>query len=140
MVAALDAVERRQALADLLAQGRFTLRVRGRCMAPVLRDGVRVRVDPAARLWPGDLVVFAPPTQTGLRVHRLLGWYYREGRWLAVCQADNAPRADAPVPRHRLLGRARARVPLRDRARALQRFGRFVLGRVRARLSRPPGG
>jgi signal peptidase I len=89
-----------QAAADLLQRqgGAFAISIRGACMEPVLREGDRILVEPAARLRAGDIVVFQGRRGV-LTAHRLLGCTFtpRGLRWMT--------RPDAPGPIDGLLRR-----------------------------------
>jgi hypothetical protein len=113
------------------------IRVRGRCMEPLVPDGAWVDVDGPSRFyWPGDVVVLAIPQ--GPALHRVIGGYLRGGQWQYLTQADAASWPDNAVAPAQILGKARggdcspliARVPLHHRLHALGRFLRFCVGRV----------
>jgi hypothetical protein len=117
----------------------LTCRVRGISMQPLLADGERVELARERRYWPGDVVALVSPGGHPL-VHRLLGFYPRRGRWLAVTRGDAAPAADSPVPLSALLGRVVAAegrrsglapVPWSARLLACGRFVGFLAGRLR---------
>lgn len=128
------------ALAEMAADGApLTCLVRGLSMQPLLADGERVEVARRRRYWPGDVVALVSPGGHPL-VHRLLGFYRRRGRWLAVTRGDAAPVADSPVPLSAFLGRVIAAegrhrgfatVPWSARLLACGRFVAFLLGRLR---------
>ena len=93
-----------EALRDVPAGARISIRVSGSSMAPALLDGdeivvARSRRDGGDALL-GDLVVLDLPG-AGLVVHRLL-W---RGRSVVRTSGDATRRMDAPAPRESLLGR-----------------------------------
>ena len=111
-------------LRELAAEAPISVRVSGDCMAPLLRDGVRIEIRARRLYLPGDLIAFAGARDT-LFVHRFLGYAWAR-RWVLLTQADSAPHRDAPLDPLRVLGRIcggdvsnRAiAVPLADRLRA----------------------
>ena len=82
-------------------RGRTVVRVQGRSMYPVLRNGARVEVQPVAydELRPGDLVVFSDGR--GIICHRLI----RKSRRLCYLKGDTNLWADPPVIWAQVLGR-----------------------------------
>lgn len=112
------------ALSALSAAEPLPLRVAGGCMAPALRDAAVARFTRPARVWPGDVVVFAT-TDGALVAHRLIGAL--PGR--LYTQGDHEPLPDGAFPRGRLVGRLDVEVAPADRLRALLRFAR-LLGRA----------
>lgn len=118
------------ALRELAREAPVEVRVRGGCMAPLLTDGVRVRVAAARVYWPGDVVVFRAPDGR-LLAHRLLGYRLHAGSLALVTRGDSCPVHDAPVPLGRVLGRIAAVTPgPRDRVAALRRFFGLALSRL----------
>lgn len=89
--------------AGLRQEGHLWLRVSGASMLPLLRDGDRVEIRPAAPqdLRRGDLLVFQQGEH--LVVHRLVA--RRGEEWIA--RGDNLPDRDPPIPRQAVLGRVR---------------------------------
>lgn len=94
---------RQLAEAGLRQEGRLWLRVSGASMLPLLRDGDRVEIRPAAPedLRRGDLLVFQQGEH--LVVHRLVA------RWgeAWVARGDNLPDRDPPIPPEAVLGKVR---------------------------------
>jgi hypothetical protein len=90
--AVMDALRRR---------GRTVVRVQGRSMFPILRNGMRVEVQPVAfdELRVGDLVVFYDGR--GIVCHRLL----RRANRLCYLKGDTNLWADPPVVWSQVLGR-----------------------------------
>ena len=106
------------------------VRVRGRCMEPLLADGSRVRVAPARIYWPGDVLVFQAP-EGGLLAHRLLGCRRHGGAWALVTRGDSCSMHDSPVPPARVVGRVLGvSAPPWVRAWALLSFVRLALARL----------
>ncbi len=85
----------------LKCRGRTIVRVHGRSMYPMLRNGVRVEVQAAAydELRPGDLVVYHDGC--GIICHRLIGKAHR----LCYLKGDTNLFADPPVVWSQVLGR-----------------------------------
>ena len=85
--------------------GRVRLRVSGTSMAPAIRPGDLLSVEPAdpAELSPGEIVVF---TREGrLIAHRLVGKTESVGEGFLVTRGDRARRNDSPVSGAELVGR-----------------------------------
>lgn len=133
------------ALREMTAEEPLEVETAGGCMAPLIEDGVRVRVEPRRLYWPGDVVVIQAGDE--LRAHRLIGWVPSRRGWRLVTQADALARLpgsghDDPVLRDQVLGRVVGgecateivRVPLGQRLRAIGRFGRQVVRSLRRRL------
>lgn len=118
------------ALRALLADGPLELRLNGECMAPALGDRATVRLRAVGVVWPGDVVAYARGDGR-LVVHRVVGW--RPGA--IFTQADHSDTADGAIPRADVLGSVDLAVSVRDRLRALGRFGRLVRARLRARFA-----
>jgi len=114
-----------RALAEMTAEGPVTIRVRGDCMAPGLRDGDRVEVVRRRWYWPGDVVAFQD-RRGRLTVHRVIGGRPARGGWRLLTQADAAPRADSSLPRERIVGRVQTPVSWKARLWAVGRFLRLV--------------
>lgn len=132
------------ALQALATETPLPMRVRGDCMAPLVRDGAWVAIaGPASRYWPGDVVAVRIAGR-GLALHRVLGAYRRRGEWRYLTQGDQALRPDQTVTAAEILGRIGGgdcsprlvRVPPWHRARALGRFAAFILIRGITRLRR----
>ena len=85
----------------LRRRGRTVVRVQGRSMYPILRNGTRVEVQPVAfdELEKGDLVVFYDGR--GIVCHRLL----RKANRLCYLKGDTNLWADPPVIWSQVLGR-----------------------------------
>ena len=85
----------------LQQRGRTVVRVQGRSMYPVLRNGVRVEIQPVAydELRPGDLVVFTDGR--GVICHRLI----RKSHRLCTLKGDTNLWTDPPVIWAQVLGR-----------------------------------
>jgi signal peptidase I len=81
--------------------GRVRLRVAGTSMAPAIRPGDLLSVEPAdpAELSPGEIVVFA--REGRLIAHRLVGI----GNGFLLTRGDRARRNDSPVSGAELVGR-----------------------------------
>ena len=82
-------------------RGRAIVRVQGRSMYPILRNGARVEVQPVAydELQRGDLVVFTDGR--GIVCHRLI----RRSHRLCYLKGDTNLWMDAPVVWSQVLGR-----------------------------------
>lgn len=115
----------------------IVVRVSGVCMAPLIRDGARVRVSGPARFyWPGDVVV-VPVGDRRYALHRVIGCYRRRAEWKFVTRGDGAPRPDAAVWSHEIVGRVvggecpeqAVQVPFGQRMRALWQFIGYAFGR-----------
>jgi hypothetical protein len=118
------------ALGSLLAEAPLSLRIAGSCMAPGLAHGSRTALQPAARIWPGDVVAFL--TGDGALVaHRVL--VALPGR--VYTQADRAALPDAAFPRSRLVGRLDVHVSVADRVRSIRRLLHFVARGLIRRLA-----
>ena len=85
----------------LQRRGRAVVRVGGRSMYPILRNGARVEVQPVAydELQSGDLIVFTDGR--GIVCHRLI----RRSRRLCYLKGDTNLWMDAPVVWSQILGR-----------------------------------
>ena len=85
----------------LQRRGRTIVRVHGRSMYPMLRNGVRLEVQPVAydELGPGDLVVYHDGS--GIICHRLI----RKAERLCYLKGDTNLFADPPVVWSQVLGR-----------------------------------
>jgi hypothetical protein len=137
------------ALREMAAEAPIEVETTGSCMAPLIEDGVRVRVESRRTYWPGDVVVIRAANE--LRAHRLIGWVPSRSGWRLVTQADSLSRErggghDDPVRPDQVLGRVTggecapevARIPLGARLRALRRFFRQIVRSLRHRIARPP--
>ncbi len=85
----------------LQRRGRTVVRVQGRSMYPILRNGMRIEVQPVAydELQPGDLVVFYDGR--GIVCHRLI----RKAHRLCYLKGDTNLWTDPPVVWSQVLGR-----------------------------------
>ena len=125
-------------LKALAADEPLTLNVSGQCMEPAIPDGTEIVVSPRTRYWPGDVIAFRSAAGE-LRVHRLIGYRWREGRLLLQTRADASGTLDEPFPKQRVIGRvvaatrAAALVTPRDRLKSVARFVRL---RLRGALDR----
>lgn len=126
------------ALRDIAMETPLEVVVSGVCMAPLIAEGVRLRVQPRRVYWPGDVVVVQ--VAGAFRVHRLIGWVPGRRGWLLVTQSDAVARHpegghDAPLRPEAVLGRVvggdcateTANISLAQRWRACARFGREVV-------------
>ena len=111
-------------LTSFMQEGPLTFDIKGGCMQAVLPDGSQVRVERRGWYVPGDIVTFRRG-ENGIATHRILGYVPGRGGWRILTRADEAQRADAPVPLACVLGRVTGidghayRPGLRDRLRAL---------------------
>jgi hypothetical protein len=104
------------------------VRIAGGCMAPHLADGGTVRVRPARRYWPGDVVVVRS-AEGRLLAHRLLGLRPWHGGLAWVTQGDACAAPDTPVRKGAILGRVEGESPsFPDRLRAFGRLLRRLVG------------
>lgn len=105
-----------------LHQGR-TMRFRGRggSMAPFLRDGDIVTIEPGGKPVLGQVVLTGPGDS--LILHRVVA---KRNGWIST-KGDALGRLDAPVTREQILGRAVAR-ERGGRERRLDTFWRRWLG------------
>jgi signal peptidase I len=108
--AVLDALRRR---------GRTVVRVQGRSMYPILRNGTRVEIQPVAydELEIGDLVVFYDGR--GIICHRLVGKAHR----LCYLKGDTNLWIDPPVIWSQVMGRVTRLIDGEFRIRALDTPG-----------------
>ncbi|MBI3663806.1 MAG: S24/S26 family peptidase [Acidobacteria bacterium] len=123
---------RAELLADALRSGgAVCLRVFGGSMWPWLRSGdaLSVRREEAARIHPGEIVLFV--REGRLYAHRVIRKSWHEGRAVLVTKGDALPRADAPLAAGELLGRV-FRVRRGAREFALDSPQRRTLGRAAA--------
>ena len=106
---------------------------------PLFGDGDLVQVRRASVYWPGDLVVI-PVVAGKLMVHRLLGYYLKNGRCKAITKGDNRTTPDAAVAPGSIVGRVIDLAPfvsnnrlttIRDRLKAMSAFLRVVASRLR---------
>lgn len=104
--------------------------VTGESMAPLLRDGDRVRVRAEARPRFGDVVVVR--AGSGMVVHRLVG--LRDGR--LVLHGDNVPASDPPLMASSVIGVVTAVESRRGPWRRLDTAGERVLAHATAVLAR----
>lgn len=139
------------AVRDLAAEAPVDATVRGGSMAPLLRDGDRVRIARARLYLPGDVVAFHAGDGR-IVAHRLLGYRLHHGRLAGVTRGDAISQVDPPVPFGQLLGRVVSRAvsgsgpaplvswSLRFAAiAAYAGYVRLVLGRVVRRVVRRRG-
>ena len=105
---------------ELASAAPVAVRIKGRCMAPVLADGATIAVRARFAL-PGDVIVFRTPAGD-LAAHRLLGWRRRG----LVTKGDHADSHDAPVRAEHVIGVAHLRIGMRDRLRALASFAQIA--------------
>jgi hypothetical protein len=116
----------------------LSVTVKGVCMMPWIETGSRVDISPASFYWPGDVVV-ALSNDSHFLVHRVIGGYWRSGKFKVLTQADSALRPDMAVLPGDILGRVTGgschphavSIPVTHRLKALLRFGRFISKRVR---------
>jgi hypothetical protein len=143
---------------EILAGGNdLTVRVTGRSMAPCLRDGDVVTLQPvaASKVRPGDLVLFQPDAGAPM-LHRVIRRSRsRDGRLLFRTMGDALCTLDHPFSEDALLGVAVALrremagggeriVPLdaplvRLRGRVTALLARWGFRRLRRARSIPPG-
>ena len=134
-----------EALREVAAANPLSVRVSGDCMAPLVRDGAKVRVSGPARFyWPGDVVAVLTG-RPGLALHRVIGCYRRDGRWRFITQGDKTAWPDTGVSSRQILGRVcggecserLVRIPLRSRLWALARFVGYAVNiNIARRISR----
>ena len=105
-----------------IASDELQLTVQGDCMTPSLGNGERIEITGARFYWPGDILVYRD--QYGrLLVHRLLGYYRRNGAWKYLIQADNARGADMGAVRSQIIGKVVSTKPrLNNRIAAIWRY------------------
>lgn len=92
------------AVRDLAAKAPVDATVRGGSMAPLFKDGDRVRIARARLYLPGDVVAFRADDGR-IVAHRLLGYRLHHGRLAGVTRGDAVSQPDPPVPFGQLLGR-----------------------------------
>jgi hypothetical protein len=119
------------AVRDLAAEAPVDATVRGGSMAPLLRDGDRVRIARARLYLPGDVVAFRAGDGR-IIAHRLLGYRLHHGRLACVTRGDAVSQLDPPVPFGELLGRVVSPplVSWGTRRRAAAAFLRLVVQRI----------
>ncbi len=111
-----------------------TVTARGDCMVPWIENGARLQVTPVRFYWPGDVIVFQ--SASGLRVHRMIGFYRRRGIAKVLTRADSGYRPDAAVPLQCVLGKVTSvndmplSIPLKTRIISVGHFTQFVLDYV----------
>ena len=87
-------------IVDLLERGHAVqFEARGDSMYPLIRDHDYLHVVPAEHVRVGDIVLVL--AERGLTAHRVIA--EREGR--IVTRGDNAPAADEPIAREKVLGK-----------------------------------
>lgn len=124
-------------LRELGREESLCITARGDCMAPLIADGARLRVAPARRYYPGDVIV-CRAANGSYRVHRLLGSARWRGRRVFVTRGDNSGQVDGRVGAGDLLGKVcggecdkrAVNATLYWRGVALARFARFALARA----------
>jgi len=129
-----------RALREVAGSEPVRMRVAGDCMAPLAQHGAMVEVSAARVYWPGDVLAFQS-RGGGLLLHRLIGYRPRGLSLNLVTQGDSCSACDAPVGKEHVIGKVTggecapslARVPLAHRLRAMARFSRLVLSRLKAR-------
>lgn len=125
-----------ESLRDMARDRELRLKIQGGCMSPLLESGATVLVKGSRCYWPGDCLVFVR-ADGRLTAHRLIGYYYKQGRIRYLTQADCAKRPDRYVLGRHIVGKVcggecdgrLAKAPSAHRLRALGRFCRFVVGR-----------
>jgi hypothetical protein len=135
------------AVRDLAAEAPVDATVRGGSMAPLLKDGDRVRIARARLYLPGDIVAFRAGDGR-IVAHRLLGYRLHQGRLAGITQGDAVAQPDPPVPFGQLLGRVVSHfrgeekagleplVSWSARAGAVAAFCRFMVRRVGQKILR----
>lgn len=118
-----------QALREMSGHEPLRLRVSGQCMEPTIPDDGEIVVERAARYWPGDVVAFRSAVGD-LRAHRLVGYRWAGGRFLAQTIADATGTIDRPVQPGKIIGKVIGvptpyRPHLLDRVAALLSFVRL---------------
>jgi signal peptidase I len=129
------------AVRDLAAEAPVDATVRGGSMAPLFKDGDRVRIARARLYLPGDVVAFRADDGR-IVAHRLLGYRLHHGRLAGVTRGDAVSQPDPPVPFGQLLGRVVSHpghaplVPWGARRGAAAAFLRLVVRRILRRWVR----
>jgi hypothetical protein len=96
-------------------------------MSPCLVDGSLVRIAAARRLLPGDILAYRDGNGR-MVLHRLIGYYRRQGHWRLLLQADSAMRPDPGIAGERVLGKAiEVQIPLGHRLWATLRYAKSVI-------------
>lgn len=109
-------------IVDLLASGHAVrFQARGDSMYPLIRDHDYLHVEPCREVRVGDIVLVL--AERGLTAHRVVS-----AREMVVTRGDNAPAADDPVPREKVLGKVTA--VIRD-GREIKVRGIGLIGRIR---------
>jgi hypothetical protein len=113
-------------LREIARREGVSVKVRGKCMEPVLGDGADVSVTARRIYFPGDVVVYRRRSGE-LVAHRVLGWR-RAG---LVTQGDHCDEHDPPVPPGEIVG-AVDTIPVlaRHRLRAILQLARIVMRRL----------
>ncbi|HET8775447.1 MAG TPA: S24/S26 family peptidase [Thermoanaerobaculia bacterium] len=113
----------RTVIVDLLASGHAVrFQARGDSMYPLIRDHDYLHVEPCAEVRVGDIVLVL--AERGLTAHRVVSV---DGA-VVVTRGDNAPAADDPVPREKVLGKVTSAI--RD-GREIKVKGIGLIGRIR---------
>ncbi len=113
---------------ECVTEASMTVRIRGGCMAPVLRDGESAKVTRARFFFPGDVVVFR--TATTLVSHRAIGWAPLAGGVGIVTRGDHCERHDGVVSTRDILGRVDLRVGYGARFKALSHYLSAIVRKV----------
>ena len=93
-------------LAQAIAAGESChITVSGACMEPHLHDGDKVVVIEAARIWPGDVLVYYCGVNKSHVVHRYLGWLPRASKARYLFKSDAGVTLDGLVTRDQILGK-----------------------------------
>lgn len=116
----------------------ISVTVKGECMMPWIETESRVDITPASFYWPGDVIV-ALSNNSHYLVHRVIGGYWRSGKFKLLTQADSALRPDMAVLPGDILGKVTGgschphavSIPITHRLKALLRFMRFLVKRGR---------
>jgi signal peptidase I len=110
-------------IVDLLASGHAVqFQARGDSMYPLIRDHDYLHVEPCGEVRVGDIVLVL--AERGLTAHRVVSV---DGA-VVVTRGDNAPAADDPVPRAKVLGKVTG--VIRD-GREIKVKGIGLIGRIR---------
>ncbi len=104
-------------------------------MVPALNDGQQAPVRQSHLYIPGDIIVFESKFGQILS-HRLLGYYFRHGKFHFLTQADNAPDVDAGISRQQIIGKIQLPVSFHRRLFSLGQFLRYTNKWMMARAVR----
>ncbi len=116
-------------LRSLAKEEAIPVSVSGNCMQPLFSDGAFLEIKPAKIYWPGDILVFRR-WDNQLISHRLLSFYYRNGKLKFLTQPDNGPIPDSSISSDQILGKVTGgecqndavNIPLKSRIIALKNF------------------